>query len=47
MGGHMDLTAGCVSFANKELMKKARKNFAMLGPILVHDNSLQGVSNQW
>ena len=36
MGGHTDLTAGCVSFANKELMKKAHANLIMLGSSLVH-----------
>ena len=38
MGGHTDLTAGCVSFVNKELMKKARSSCGMLGSILVRDD---------
>ena len=43
MGGHSDIVAGCISFANEELMKKAHRYSTLLGSSLVSDNNLCNV----
>ena len=40
MSGHSDIVVGCVSFANKELMKTAHRYSTLLGSNLVNDNNL-------
>jgi len=35
IGGHSDITAGCLSFCNKELYKKAHWYLVLLGSSLV------------